>query len=453
MPHKADQQTPTSVARGDLEAGAATTEITPRSSQFLYGYPHVPRYSTGVHDPLLSSALYLSDGRTRVIFVANDIIWIGKASVARIRERISRLTSVPTPNIMITATHTHSGPKTVELLSDENDAVVPKTDAEYVHFMEEQIVSAATEAVRSARPAEVGLSTANGIGIGTNRRNPKGPADPEVPLLLVRSLSDQKYLACMVIYSMHPTVLHEDSTLISADFPGMTREYLQHQILGQDCPVLYNTGPAGNQSPRHSSAANTFREAERLGRMLGETIAEAISRVRYVGPIRITCGQEFVELPSRSFPSVEQAQEEIELAKARLAQLRATGAPRQHVRTAEVDLFGAEETLTLARAESNQRLKLTLRSCLPAEIQLIKIGPWAFVGWQGEIFVEYALAVKARAKATYLISLANGELQGYIATEEAAAEGAYEAANALFAPASGAILVKRTLEMLGDCAC
>ena len=42
MPHKADQQTPTSVARGDdLEAGAATTEITPRSSQFLYGYPHV----------------------------------------------------------------------------------------------------------------------------------------------------------------------------------------------------------------------------------------------------------------------------------------------------------------------------------------------------------------------------------------------------------------------------
>ncbi len=452
MPHKADQQTPTGVARADLDAGAATTEITPRSSQFLYGYPHVPRYSTGVHDPLLSSALYLSDGRTRVIFVANDIIWIGKASVARIRERISKLTSVPSHNIMITATHTHSGPKTVELLSDENDAVVPKTDAEYVHFMDEQIVSAATEAVRRARPAEVGLSTANGRGIGTNRRNPEGPADPEVPLLLVRSLSDQKYLACMVIYSMHPTVLHEDSTLISADFPGMTREYLQHEVLGQDCPVLYHTGPAGNQSPRHSTAANTFLEAERLGRMLGERTAEAIASVRYVAPIRITCGQEFVELPSRSFPSVEQAQEAIELAKARLAQLRATGAPRQHVRTAEVDLFGAEETLTLARAEANQRLKLTLKSCLPAEIQMIKIGPWAFVGWQGEIFVEYALAVKAHAKATYPISLANGELQGYIATEEAAAEGAYEAANALFAPASGAILVKRTLEMLGDCA-
>ena len=79
---------------------------------------------------------------------------------------------------------------------------------------------------------------------------------------------------------------------------------------------------------------------------------------------------------------------------------------------------------------------------------MIKIGPWAFVGWQGEIFVEYGLAVKARAKDTYLISLANGELQGYIVTEAAVAEGAYEAGNALFAPASGLVLVNETLEML-----
>jgi len=40
-----------------LEAGAAVVEITPRDRQFLYGYPHLRRYSTGVHDPLLSSAL------------------------------------------------------------------------------------------------------------------------------------------------------------------------------------------------------------------------------------------------------------------------------------------------------------------------------------------------------------------------------------------------------------
>ena len=438
-------------SRNGLEAGAATGEITPRNSQFLFGYPFVRRYSTSVHDALLSSALYLSDGRTRVIFVANDIIFVGKPSATRIRERVSKLTSVPAGNIMITATHTHSGPITLDYLSNEGDPIVPKTDPEYVRFMEEVVVSVACEAVRRARPAEVGLSLANGLGIGTNRRDPKGPADPEVPVLVVRSVPDRKYLACMLVYSMHPTVLHEDSTLISADFPGMTKQFLQREVLGPDCPILYHTGPAGNQSPRHSTTANTFPEAERLGHLLGEAVAKVIPQIDYLTPVSLACLQRFVELPRSSFLPVEQAEAGLKLAKARLEHLRVSGAPRQQVRTAECDWFGAGEALTLARAATDSRLDQAIELCLPAEIQLVKVGPWAFVGWQGEIFVEYALAVKARAKDTYLISLANGELQGYIVTEEAAAEGAYEAGNALFAPAGGLVLVNETLAMLSRC--
>lgn len=445
-----DRQSPNQGERAELQCGAATADITPRDSQFLFGYPFVRRYSTGVHDPLLSSALYLSDGQTKTIFVANDIIYVGKASAARIRERVSALTSVPRSNIMITATHTHSGPNTVAQVSTEDDPVIPPPDDAYVEYMEERIVSAAAEAVRRARPAEVGLCTAIASGVGTNRRDPSGPADPEVPVLMVRSLPDRTNLACMVVYSMHPTVLHEDSTLISADFPGTTRQYLQREVLGLGCPVLYHTGPAGNQSPRYSVAGNTFPEAERLGRILGESIAKAISRIRYVSSVNLTCCQEFVQLLPRSFPSVVQAQTALASAKARLERLRADGAPRQQVRTAEVDWFGATETLTLARVGAD-RLQRIIESSLPTEIQMIRIGPWTFVAWQGEIFVEYALAVKAQAKHTYLISLGNGELQGYITTEEAAAEGAYEATNALFAPASGTVLVNRTLDMLARC--
>ena len=45
--------------REDLgRAGAAQVDVTPDSPQFLYGYPHCERISTGVHDPLLASALY-----------------------------------------------------------------------------------------------------------------------------------------------------------------------------------------------------------------------------------------------------------------------------------------------------------------------------------------------------------------------------------------------------------
>jgi neutral ceramidase len=71
------------------------------------------------------------------------------------------------------------------------------------------------------------------------------------------------------------------------------------------------------------------------------------------------------------------------------------------------------------------------------------------VGWPGEHFVAHGLALKAAAPAgTHLFTIANGELQGYIATPEAVARGAYEATNAVFSVANGPRFVARTLDLI-----
>ena len=431
-----------------LTAGAARGDISPKTSQFLCGYPHVERYSTGIHDPLLSSALYLNDGATEAMFIANDIISLSKQFVAEVRARIEKATGVPAGNIMVTATHTHSGPITRKSMSSEADPAVPDPDPAYVGFMQDILVDAAVKAHAAAAPAEIGLAEAHVEGVGTNRRDPDGPADPGAPVLLVRSVADGRTIGLMACYSMHPTVLHEDSTLVSADFPGMAREYLQKQVLGKDCPVVYHTGPAGNQSPRHVTKGNTFEEAERLGKILGKAFEEAVSKVVFSSDVKLVVVRDLVELPKRVLPSVAEAGKKLEDAVARLESLRAKGAPRQEVRTAEVDGFGAEHTLALAKAEADGRAEAAFRACMPAEIQVISVGPWRFVGWPGEIFVEYALELKARFPNTYVFSLANGSLSGYLATPEAAAEGGYEASNSLQDPAGGRILVDRTAKLL-----
>ena len=431
-----------------LSAGASAVDITPQDSQFLYGYPHVKRYSTGIHDPLLSSALYLSDGQTRFMFIANDIIFISKQVCQRIRLRIQDKTGIPSENILISATHTHSGPITVDYISNESDAVVPEADITYLEFMENRIVKAALQAVDNAQPAKIGLALADSTGIGTNRHDPSGPADHQVPVMMVKSVADDANIACMLVCSMHPTVLHEDSTQISSDFPGMSRLYLQKHLLGENCPVLHHTGPAGNQSPRHVTSANTFSEAERLGKILGESVIQAISKIDYVSNIFLQKVQREIDLPRKSFPSLETAEREFLKSKKKLDLLRLKKAERQEIRTAECDWFGAEETVTLSRAAANGILDAAYQSCLPAEIAVFKLGPWIFVGWPGELFVEYALAIKNQFSDTFVISLANGELQGYIVTPEAAASGAYEASNALFSPESGQILIDETKNML-----
>ena len=172
---------------GALKAGAAAIDISPTNSVFLFGYPHIERFSTGVHDPLLSSALYLSDGSTELMFIANDIIFVSKAFAEQARQRIEENTGIPAGHIMITATHTHSGPITVDYVSNEADSTVPPADPSYLELFQDRVVAAALEARNRTQHAKIGLAVADGTGIGTNRRNPEGPTDPEVPVLLVRT--------------------------------------------------------------------------------------------------------------------------------------------------------------------------------------------------------------------------------------------------------------------------
>ena len=432
-----------------LWAGAATADLTPPAGMFLFGYPHVPRASTGVHDRLEAAALYLRHGDRKVLFIANDLIFVGKALVREVRRRLGAHTGLPRHAIAITATHTHSGPVMVDCVSNNADPIVPRADPVYLELVASRLVEAGCAAIRSAVPAEAGVAVANARGIGTNRHDPAGPADPEVPVLLVRARKQSRLLACMVVYAMHPTVLHEDSTLISGDFPHFTRQYLRDRgLVPAGCPILYHNGASGNQSPRHVTKANTFAEARRLGEMLGAAIAGAFPDVSFASTpvIRVRSAQ--VALHPRTLPPVDAAQAGAHRARRRFEDLRREGTNRTAVRTAECDWFGAEETLALARAAADGGLEKTAAGCSPADIQVIELGPWKFVLWPGEFFVEYALEVKAASPQTFVITLANGELQGYIVTPEAATRGVYEAGNALFSADNGRRVVAATLALL-----
>ena len=304
------------------------------------------------------------------------------------------------------------------------------------------------QAFRNARPAEIGFAAADGSCVGTNRHDPAGPSDPEVPVVAVRERGSGAFVAAMVVCSMHPTVLHEDSTLVSGDFPAMTRQFLQEGILGKNCPVIYHTGPCGNQSPRHVTKANTFDEAARLGRMLGQSIAGVIGSMEYSADVALGGAARWLSCPGGPFPRRPMRAGRSASAE-RLDALRRSKADRREIRTAECNWFGAEETLALAKVAAEGRMQAAIDSVMPAEVQMMRVGDRFFVGWPGECFVEFALKVKAMCPNCCVISMANGELQGYLVTEEEARQHWYEAMNSLFSsPESGMILVNVTRELL-----
>jgi neutral ceramidase len=430
-----------------LRAGTAVKNITPEKPIYLMGYPHVSRISTGVHDPLYATALYLGDGTCDILLIAVDVVAVSRELVRLCREAISRATAIPPDHILISATHTHSAPAMVEILALRDDPTLPLPDPDYLAFVSQKIIEAGTEAFHQTVAARAAITSCQTEGVGGNRHKPGGPSDPEIGIIYLQRKDSGSPLALWMVYSMHPTVLHEDSTWVSADFPGYARRHLKEHL--RDVTVLYLTGPSGNQSPRHHIQNHTFAEAERLGVRLGDAVLERLSTLQekdFTDELSISAAHGFVDLPGGNLPSTAEAEKRLQEARQEYARLQQEGADPSSIRTAECSVFGAEEAVTLAKAQENGEVEVFRRRCTPAEVQVLRIGDTFIAGLPGELFVEYGLAIKRQAPGrAFVVGLANGELQGYIVTPEARG---YEADLGIFAPEAGSVMVEAAVGLM-----
>jgi len=229
-----------------LSAGVAVRDISPLKPLFLAGYPHVARTSNGVHDPLLASALYLCDGATSLLLIGVDILFVSAQSTEFCRAAIHQATGMPPANILISATHTHSGPLTGAVLAWKEDPVVPPPDLDYMEQFHDGIIEAGIASCAAAEPARLAVTSATAEGVGGNRLNPAGPFDSQVGLLAVQRKRDGRFLSLDLIYGMHPTVLHEDSLLVSSDFLHFTRQHISEAFAG--LVTVCHLGPAATSA-------------------------------------------------------------------------------------------------------------------------------------------------------------------------------------------------------------
>jgi len=436
-----------------LLAAIARQPIMPGKPLFLFGYPHTPRLSTGVHDPLYATALYLESNGEVVLLISIDVLMLSTAFMTACRLEIASRTGIPLHSILISTTHTHSAPVTMDLLAFRGDSLVPPADLSYQEYIHAQVIEAAIQSRRAAEPAEVAFTRAWVDGVGGNRLSPDGPRDPYAHLMLIRRPSAPAPLAISLIYGMHPTVMHEDSTLVSADFPAFTRQALEGHYPG--AIVLYQTGPSGNQSPRWHVKAQTFSEAKRIGHKLAQTVMDSINALSdkvFTADIRLASASQKVNLPFKRFPPVVEAEAQLQKAESHYQELVRQDAPHGPRRTAEVAIFGAEELVVMAKAQDSGDLQALHELYSRAEVQAffmeIPGNNHAFIGLPCEIFAEYGLEIQARASTpASVVSLANGELQGYIVTPTATG---YEASFSLFDPQAGARLVETALTLLAQ---
>src|SRR5438128_2342338 len=106
------------VAQG-WKAGTARVVITPNEPQWQAGYASRTHAADGKLHDLWAKALALEDQTgQRAVLVTTDLLGFPKAMSDRIRDRLNSQFGLSKAHIMLTSSHTHSGPVLDNALQD-----------------------------------------------------------------------------------------------------------------------------------------------------------------------------------------------------------------------------------------------------------------------------------------------------------------------------------------------
>lgn len=439
-----------------LRAGTASADITPGLGEELGGYPHYPRHNTGVHDPLQAACLYLEDGGNEVAFITLDLLFFSKLHVREVRALAEAESGIPGSHILISCIHTHSGPWASGRLDIESLEAGAKQPKKYVEKLVKTIACLIAEAKRTAFPASFTSGTAMcgaESGVGGNRRIPGGPHDPLVSVMAVRD-AQETVRGIFVNYTLHPTFIHEWSTVCTADYVCYLRKQLEETWNG--AVVCFGQGASGNQSSRYYRQGESFDEAERVGRVLGKAAATVLSKAEWADTLDIRQASKEIPLELRSFGTEAELEKTVAEDRTVYEDLYARYGKSENRdeyylwQNANLKLLGAEDQLGYVRMQNRGvRIEL-LEDENPVELQAVRLGGTCVVAMPGEIFVEYALYIKAMAGFGTVIfnELTGGCMPGYLYTPESLVTGGYETDTSMLGERFGRHVVDELLGLV-----
>ncbi len=246
---------------GSLEAGAAVVDVTPPLGTGLAGFG-LTRDAESVHDPITARALALRRGSLTAVIVVVDVVGLHHTALERLRARLAG--RVPPEAVLLSATHTHSGPDTLGMWG--LPPIISGIDDDVLATVEEGIARAATTALERLAPVTLRVARAQAPeeGISRNKRQPD-LVDRTITTLAFDRTDDGRPQATLVHFACHPEGLGSRNEALSADFPWALRDEVED---ARRAPCVYVNGALGGMVTT-DQREHTFAEIERIGRAIG----------------------------------------------------------------------------------------------------------------------------------------------------------------------------------------
>ena len=261
----------------DLLVGIGREIITPEIGCNLYGYqPDI--YSESKHDDLTATAFAITYGDTKAMLISITVCQVGTDDLTKLRADVAEKTGIPTENIMISSTHTHTGPITMN-----SDGWGAKDEKYYQNILVPGVIAAAVKANDTQEAVTVGSAVGNS-DVGINRReltlNNKialgqsvwDPYDPRMTILSFKNKAG-KIIGNIISYGCHGTC-SGTATAIGRDWSGIMIDTLEaytggitaffNDTNGDIGPRLFNGKTTGNIALMEEHGRFAARDAIRI---------------------------------------------------------------------------------------------------------------------------------------------------------------------------------------------
>ena len=398
-----------------MRTGTATIDITPPAGADLCGFVARVQPSVGVHDRLEARGLYLDGGDGRLLWLHAELIAVDAELTARVKATLHERLGLDPAEIVLSATHTHSGPATVTLLN------CGTIDPAYIASLEERLIDVAVAAMGHTEETEMVFAEGACTLAVDRRRKASAHTDPRVATLAWRR-PDGTYAAALANYAMHNVAMAADNRLVSGDIAGEAARRLAAELPGRPTVLLTN-GACGNLNPptpshdftKGKQCVSTFDDMEQWGATLADAIAAAVRQATPVSAGRIRTGLAAINVTLQG-QTLAEVQQRAEHLRGELDDQ--SGYVPDRVRGA----INQWEAMMADRFATGQ-----VPSRVPLAVQAVSFGPVTFVCLGVEAFSRIADDIRAQAAdaATYVVGYANGDI-GYLAPSAAYDEGGYE---------------------------